>query len=298
MSLKIVNVSKKYKNQVAINSLSFEIGKGEIVGFLGPNGAGKSTLMKMLTGYINPSKGELFICEEQVLPNKKLTNKHIGYLPEHNPLYKEMYVKEYLTFIANIHKLDKQKIEEVIQKTGLTPEASKKIHQLSKGYQQRVGLAAAIIHDPEVLILDEPTTGLDPNQILEIRSLIRALGKDKTVLFSTHIMQEVEAVCDRVIIINKGNLKIDANLSTLKSGVEQVIQVEFDFKIEEQFVRKISDLKSFQNYHDNQWEFIFKNQEDKRSVIFDFAQEHGLKILQMNSKNKTLELLFKEYTAN
>ncbi len=298
MSIKIVNISKKYKNQIAVNSLSFEIEKGEIVGFLGPNGAGKSTLMKLLTGYITPSGGDLFVCGEKVVPNKKGTNKYIGYLPEHNPLYKDMYVKEYLTFIATIHKLDKQKIEEVIQKTGLTPEASKKINQLSKGYQQRIGLAAAIIHNPDVLILDEPTTGLDPNQILEIRSLIRELGKNKTVLFSTHIMQEVEAVCDRVIIINKGNLKIDANLSELKSGVEQVIQVELDFKIEEQFVNKIEDLKSFQNYHDNKWEFVFNTQEDKRSVIFDFAQEHGLKILQMNTKNKTLEALFKEHTSS
>lgn len=283
---------------MAVNALNFEINKGEIVGFLGPNGAGKSTLMKMLTGYITPSEGELFIGEDKVIPNKKKTNKNIGYLPEHNPLYKEMYVKEYLRFIASAHKVDKYKIEEVIKKTGLTPEASKKINQLSKGYQQRVGIAAAIIHDPQVLILDEPTTGLDPNQILEIRALIKELGKEKTVLFSTHIMQEVEAVCDRVIIINKGNLKIDANLSELKSGEEQVIVVEFDFKIEEQFVNKIQDLKSFNNYHDNEWEFVFENEEDKRSVIFDFAQEQGLKILQMNTQNKTLESLFKEYTAN
>lgn len=296
MSIKVVNVSKKYENQLAVNSLNFEINKGEIVGFLGPNGAGKSTLMKMLTGYVTPSEGALFIGEDKVVPNKKKTNKNIGYLPEHNPLYKEMYVKEYLRFIANIHKVDKRKVDEVITKTGLTPEASKKIHQLSKGYQQRVGLAAAIIHNPSVLILDEPTTGLDPNQILEIRALIKELGKEKTVLFSTHIMQEVEAVCDRVIIINKGELKVDKSLSDLKSGQEQIIQVEFDYKIEEQFVQKIEGLKSFQNYHDNEWEFVFESQEDKRSLVFDFAQEQGLKILQMNTKNKTLELLFKEIT--
>ena len=296
MSIKVVGVSKKYQNQIAINSLSFEIEKGEIVGFLGPNGAGKSTLMKMLTGFLTPTKGELFINNEQVIPNKKITNKHIGYLPEHNPLYKDMYVKEYLSFIAKIHKVDKTEIDKVIIKTGLTPEASKKINQLSKGYQQRVGLAAALIHNPKVLILDEPTTGLDPNQILEIRELIKKIGKEKTVLFSTHIMQEVEAVCDRVIIINKGNLKVDEKLATLKAGQQQIIQVTFDFKIEEQFVKQISNLIKWNNYHDNEWDFTFDTQEDQRSAIFDFAQTNGLRILQMNTKNKTLETLFKEVT--
>ena len=297
MSIKVVNVSKKYGEQVAVNHLDFEINKGEIVGFLGPNGAGKSTLMKMLTGFLTPTEGELYINELPVIPNQKKTNKHIGYLPEHNPLYKEMFVKEYLRFIANIHKVDKSEVDKVIHQTGLTPEVSKKIHQLSKGYQQRVGLAAALVHNPEVLILDEPTTGLDPNQILEIRTLIKEIGKEKTVLFSTHIMQEVEAVCDRVIIINKGNLKVDEKLSTLKAGQQQIIQVEFDFKIEEQFIQKIKNLVSWVNYHDNEWELAFNTQEDQRSAIFDFAQEQGLKILQMNTKNKTLETLFKELTT-
>ncbi|NIJ44336.1 ABC-2 type transport system ATP-binding protein [Wenyingzhuangia heitensis] len=296
MSIKVVEVSKKYKNQIAVNSLSFEIKKGEIVGFLGPNGAGKSTLIKMLTGYITPTKGALYIEEDLVQPNIKTTNKNIGYLPEHNPLYKEMYVKEYLTFIAHIHKVSKHRINEVIEQTGLITEATKKIHQLSKGYQQRVGIAAAIIHNPSVLILDEPTTGLDPNQIIEIRQLIKELGRDKTILFSTHIMQEVEAICDRVIIINKGDLKVDANLSELKSGQEQTIQVEFDYKIEEQFVKRIKDLITYTNYHDTKWEFVFSVQDDKRPDIFDFAQEQGLKILQMNTKNKTLESLFAELT--
>ncbi|MGY5351694.1 gliding motility-associated ABC transporter ATP-binding subunit GldA [Wenyingzhuangia sp. IMCC45533] len=298
MSIKVVSVTKKYKNQTAVNHLNLEISKGEIVGFLGPNGAGKSTLIKMLTGYVLPTKGELFVCGDKVVSNQKQTNKNIGYLPEHNPLYKDMYVKEYLRFIASVHGVDNSQIENVIEKTGLTPECHKKINQLSKGYQQRVGLSAALIHNPRVLILDEPTTGLDPNQILEIRALIKELGKDKTVLFSTHIMQEVEAVCDRVIIINKGNLKVDANLSELKSGEEQVIDVEFDFKIETQFVEKIWGLKSYNNYHDNQWEFVFDSGEDKRSLIFDFAQEQGLRILQMNTKNKNLETLFKEYTSH
>ncbi|MDO6802734.1 gliding motility-associated ABC transporter ATP-binding subunit GldA [Wenyingzhuangia sp. 1_MG-2023] len=296
MSIKVVNVSKTYKNQTAVNALSFEINKGEIVGFLGPNGAGKSTTMKMLTGYICPTEGELFICGTKVLSDKNTTNKNIGYLPEHNPLYKEMFVKEYLGFVAQIHGVDNHQVELVVKQTGLIPEASKKIHQLSKGYQQRVGLAAALIHNPEVLILDEPTTGLDPNQLIEIRELIKEIGKKKTVLFSTHIMQEVEAVCDRVIIINNGDLKVDAKLSELKAGQLQTIQVTFDFKIEEQFVSRIKALKSYNNYHDNDWEFVFDTEEDKRSDIFDFAQEQGLKILQMNTKNKTLEALFKEVT--
>lgn len=296
MSIRVVGVSKHYDSQIAVNNLSFEIAKGEIVGFLGPNGAGKSTLMKMLTGYIPSTEGALFICDEKVEPKKKNTHKNIGYLPEHNPLYKEMYVKEYLSFIASIHKVPKKEVALVIKKTGLTPEASKKITQLSKGYQQRVGLAAALIHNPEVLILDEPTTGLDPNQLLEIRALIKEIGQEKTVLFSTHIMQEVEAVCDRVIIINKGNLKVDARLEELKAGQEQIIHVIFDFKIEQQFVDRIPELQSAVNFHDNEWELTFSNKEDKRSAIFDFAQAQGLKILQMNSKNKTLESLFKEVT--
>jgi len=298
MSIKVQNVFKKYGDQTAVNNFNFELKKGEIVGFLGPNGAGKSTLIKMLTGYLTPTKGELYICNQQVNTNQIVTPKLVGYLPEHNPLYKQMFVKEYLKFIATTHKINTSEINRVIKETGLTPESHKKINQLSKGYQQRVGLAAALIHNPEVLILDEPTTGLDPNQILEIRELIKKLGKEKTVLFSTHIMQEVEAVCDRVIIINKGELKIDANLNELKSGQEQVIEVEFDFKIEEQFVNRIADIKRYNNFHDTFWEFTFDSQEDKRSVIFDFAQEQGLKILQMNTKNKTLESLFKEYTSN
>ncbi|ANW94991.1 gliding motility-associated ABC transporter ATP-binding subunit GldA [Wenyingzhuangia fucanilytica] len=297
MSIKVVDVSKQYGEQIAVNGLDFEINKGEIVGFLGPNGAGKSTLMKMLTGYIKPTKGALFINDIPVIYNQKKTNKHIGYLPEHNPLYKDMFVKEYLRFVAQIHEVDKNEIDKVISRTGLTAEASKKIHQLSKGYQQRVGLAAALIHNPDVLILDEPTTGLDPNQILEIRALIKEIGKEKTVLFSTHIMQEVEAVCDRVIIINKGNLRVDEKLSTLKAGQQQIIQVTFDFKIEEQFVKQISNLVSWVNYHDNEWELTFDTQKDQRAAIFDFAQTQGLKILQMNTKNKTLETLFKEVTA-
>ncbi|MDB4297237.1 gliding motility-associated ABC transporter ATP-binding subunit GldA [Flavobacteriaceae bacterium] len=296
MSIKVVNVSKHYNNQVAVNNMNFSVNKGEIVGFLGPNGAGKSSMLKMLTGFIAPTEGELFICDQLVNTESILTKAKIGYLPEHNPLYKEMYVREYLSFIANVHGVTKDAIASVINQTGLLLEANKKISELSKGYQQRVGLAAAIIHKPEVLILDEPTTGLDPNQLIEIRSLIKEIGKDKTVLFSTHIMQEVEAVCDRVIIINKGNLVVDSSLAELKSGKKQTILVTFDFKIEEQFVSKIKGLVSYNNYHDNEWELTFEAEEDKRSSVFDFAQENGLKILQLNTQNKTLESLFKEAT--
>ena len=204
MSIEVQSVTKSYGNQLALNEISFSANKGEIIGFLGPNGAGKSTMMKIITGFISPTKGTVFVSGIDVLKSPKKTKAKIGYLPEQNPLYHEMYVKEYLQFQASIFKISKETISTVIKTVGLTPESHKKISQLSKGYQQRVGIAAAIIHNPDVLVLDEPTTGLDPNQIQEIRTLIKKLGKEKTILFSTHIMQEVEAVCDRVIIIKKG----------------------------------------------------------------------------------------------
>ena len=216
MSIAVESVSKSYGEQLALNEVSFTAKKGEIIGFLGPNGAGKSTMMKILTGYISPNTGEVSVADVDVLVEATLAQKKIGYLPEQNPLYKDMYVREYLKFRAGIFKVDKSRVEEVIELVGLTPEVGKKIGQLSKGYQQRVGIAAAILHDPEVLILDEPTTGLDPNQLEEIRTLIRTLGKDKTILFSTHIMQEVEAICDRVIIIKKGKLLLDEPIKNLK----------------------------------------------------------------------------------
>lgn len=217
MSIKVDQVLKIYGTQRAVDQISFEVKQGEIVGFLGPNGAGKSTTMKMITGYLQPDGGRLEVCGIPVEGEGLSTKKKIGYLPELNPLYQDMFVREYLEFIAGMHQIasSKQRIEEVIQLTGLTPEANKLIEQLSKGYKQRVGLAAALIHDPEVLILDEPTTGLDPNQIIEIREVIRKLGKQKTILFSTHILQEVEALCDRVIIINKGKIVADAPLQEL-----------------------------------------------------------------------------------
>ncbi|WP_428741376.1 gliding motility-associated ABC transporter ATP-binding subunit GldA [Tenacibaculum sp.] len=297
MSIQLTEISKTYGTQKAVNAISFEANKGEIVGFLGPNGAGKSTTMKILTGFIQPSAGSVLVSGIDVTLNPIEAQKKIGYLPEHNPLYLDMYVKEYLQFQASLHKVDKTKVNEVIEQVGLTVEAHKKINQLSKGYRQRVGLAAAILHNPEVLILDEPTTGLDPNQLVEIRQLIKELGKDKTVLLSTHIMQEVEAVCDRVIIINKGELVIDKPLKDLKKSNEQVIKVTFDYKLEEQFIKRLPNITSFKNTLENNWTLVFNSEEDMRPVIFDFAQENGLKILGLNTENKDLESLFRELTA-
>jgi ABC-2 type transport system ATP-binding protein len=296
MSIKVSSVTKIYKTQKALNAISFFADKGEIIGFLGPNGAGKSTMMKILTGFIKPNSGAVFVDDIDVLLNPLEAQKIIGYLPEHNPLYTDMYVREYLQFQAAIFKVDKSQIEICIEKVGLTVEAHKKINQLSKGYQQRVGLAAAILHDPKVLILDEPTTGLDPNQLVEIRALIKELGKEKTVLFSTHIMQEVEAVCDRVIIIKEGEILIDKKLAELKEGNQQIIEVTFDFKIEEQFINRLPNIVSYKNNYDNTWFITFESKEDMRSKVFDFAQENGLKILGLNTHNKNLETLFREVT--
>ncbi|APZ46305.1 gliding motility-associated ABC transporter ATP-binding subunit GldA [Polaribacter reichenbachii] len=296
MSIKVASITKTYKTQKALNNISFSADKGQIIGFLGPNGAGKSTMMKILTGFVKPNSGEVLVDDIDVLQNPLAAQKTIGYLPEHNPLYSDMYVREYLQFQAAIFKVDKNQIEACIKKVGLTAEAHKKIHQLSKGYQQRVGLAAAILHNPSVLILDEPTTGLDPNQLIEIRALISELGKEKTVLFSTHIMQEVEAVCDRVIIIKKGEILVDKNLADLKENKQQTIIVTFDYKIEEQFINRLPNVVSYKNNYDNTWYITFESEEDMRSKIFDFAQENGLKILGLNTENKNLETLFREVT--
>lgn len=296
MSIQIDSLSKNYGTQKAVNDISFKAKRGEIVGFLGPNGAGKSTTMKILTGFIKPTEGVVLVNDINVLEKPIKAQKSIGYLPEHNPLYVDMYVKEYLQFQAAIYNISKSKIEEVIDKVGLKLESSKKINQLSKGYRQRVGLAAAILHDPTVLILDEPTTGLDPNQLVEIRELIKELGKEKTVLLSTHIMQEVEAVCDRVIIINKGEIVTDKPLKELKTSNEQVIKVTFDYKLEEQFIKRLPKITTYKNTSENNWTLTFEAKEDMRPVIFDFAQENGLKILGLNTENKDLESLFLELT--
>ena len=297
MSIEVKNITKVYGNQKAVDAINFKINKGEIVGFLGPNGAGKSTTMKIITGFISASEGVVEVCGLNIEKDKLTAQKQIGYLPEHNPLYLDMYVKEYLLFNASIFKIPKREVNEIIEKVKLTAEAHKKINQLSKGYRQRVGLAAALLHNPKVLILDEPTTGLDPNQLVEIRNLIKEVGKDKTVLFSTHIMQEVEAVCDRVILINKGKVVADKNLKELKENQAQVIEVEFDLKIEKQFVKTIENLTEADNFHDTNWLLTFNSSTDMRSKVFDFAHENGLKILQLNTKNKNLESLFRELTT-
>jgi ABC-2 type transport system ATP-binding protein len=296
MSIEVSLVTKTYGSQKAVNNISFSVEKGSIVGFLGPNGAGKSTMMKILTGFINPTEGTVLVNGINVLENPIEAQKNMGYLPENNPLYTEMYVKEYLQFQASIYKIAKENIANIIEKVGLTPEVHKKIGQLSKGYQQRVGLAAALLHNPAVLILDEPTTGLDPNQLVAIRALIKEIGKDKTVLFSTHIMQEVEAVCDRVIIIKKGEIVVDKLLKDVRSNQQQVIEVTFDFKLEEQFIKKLPNLVSYKNNYDTTWFLTFNADKDMRSVVFDFAQENGLKILGLNTQNQNLEALFREST--
>ena len=297
MSIEVTNISKSYGAQKALDNISFSIKKGEIVGFLGPNGAGKSTLMKILTTYINADEGTAIVNGNDVNTQQKAVQLSIGYLPEHNPLYLDLYVREYLAFNADVYKVAKSRIEEVIQLTGLSTESHKKIGQLSKGYRQRVGLANALLHNPDVLILDEPTTGLDPNQLMEIRNVIKNVGKDKTVFLSTHIMQEVEAICDRVIIINNGKIVTDKKLDNLISeDKEQVIEVEFDYKIEEQAISKIENLVSFKNTHDMIWELTFKADKDMRPAVFDFANANGLKTLQLNQKNKNLEAVFREIT--
>jgi ABC-2 type transport system ATP-binding protein len=299
MSIEVNNISKSYGAQKALDNISFSAKKGEIVGFLGPNGAGKSTLMKILTTYIAADKGSALVNGHDVNSDQKAVQLSIGYLPEHNPLYLDLYVREYLSFNADIYKVPKSRIEEVLKMTGLTTESHKKIGQLSKGYRQRVGLANALLHNPDVLILDEPTTGLDPNQLIEIRNVIKNAGKDKTVFLSTHIMQEVEAICDRVIIINNGKIVADKKLDNLISeNKEQLIEVEFDYKIEEQAIAKIENLTSYKNTHDMIWELTFTTDKDMRPAVFDFAAANGLKTLQLNQKNKNLEAIFREITKN
>ncbi|RMB56606.1 gliding motility-associated ABC transporter ATP-binding subunit GldA [Dokdonia sinensis] len=298
MSITVSEISKTYGTQKALDAVSFTLNKGEIVGFLGPNGAGKSTMMKILTTYLSPSQGTAMVNGFSTHNDVQAVRKAVGYLPEHNPLYLEMYVREYLQFNADMYKVLKNRIQEVIDLTRLAPEAHKKISQLSKGYRQRVGLATALLHDPEVLILDEPTTGLDPNQLLEVRNLIKNIGKEKTILMSTHIMQEVEAICDRVIIINKGHIVADKKMSELRDGQEQTVIVEFDYRVEEVALSKLDKVKSAKNTSGFIYEITFATKEDMRAKVFDFAHDNELKILQLNQKNASLEGLFAELTAN
>ncbi|GAL75273.1 ABC transporter ATP-binding protein [Nonlabens ulvanivorans] len=302
MSIEVQNISKNYGSQKALDKISFSIKSGEIVGFLGPNGAGKSTMMRILTTYLNPNEGSATVNGHNILTAQKEVQESIGYLPESNPLYPEMYVREYLDFSAGVYHIKdaKNRITQVIEETGLTSHIGKKISQLSKGYKQRVGLANALLHQPKVLILDEPTTGLDPNQLVEIRQLIKKVGAHTTILLSTHIMQEVEAMCDRVIIINKGKIVADDYLKNLKSDAAQVIEVEFDYKVEPELlnritkVREVTDLVKEPGFT---YSLRFETQEDMRSAVFDFAHDNELKILSLNKRNKNLETMFQELTG-
>ncbi len=292
MSVQVTNLTKIYAQQIAVNKINFQLQKGEITGFLGPNGAGKSTTMKMITGALTPTEGSISINGIDMLKQPIEAQKMIGYLPEHNPLYTEMYVREYLRFTADLYpKVPKSRVEEVIALTGLTPESNKKIEALSKGYRQRVGLASALIHDPEILILDEPTTGLDPNQLVEIRHIIKELGKTKTILLSSHIMQEIQAVADRVIVLHKGNIVLDKPMKALQ-GKEQIIEVAFDFRVEERLLRDLPHIVAATNVYDFLYQLQFSTSEDMRPAVFDFAKENGLKILQINHKHNDLEELF------
>ena len=297
MSIEVSNISKTYKEQKALNNISFSVKDAEIVGFLGPNGAGKSTLMKILTTYISATGGKASVNGYDVIDDKKNVQKSVGYLPEHNPLYTELYVREYLNFNADAYKVSKSRIEDVIQQTGLSSESHKKIGQLSKGYRQRVGLANALLHNPDVLILDEPTTVLDPNQLVDIINLITTVGKEKTVFLSTHIMQEVEAMCDRVIIINKGEIVADKYLKELRQDQNQIVIVEFDYRVEETFLLKLPKVSTVKNTEGFVYEITFNTKEDMRSYVFDFAHDNDLRILQLNQKNTSLETLFRELTS-
>tara|TARA_B110000459_G_C16571979_1_gene476863 strand:- start:323 stop:1228 length:906 start_codon:yes stop_codon:yes gene_type:complete len=301
MSVSVKGVSKIYGSQKALNNVSFEIGTGEVVGFLGPNGAGKSTMMKILTSFITQSEGEVKVCGIDVINNSIESRKKIGYLPEHNPLYLDMYVREFLAFIADIHKIKnkKERVNEMIELTGLTPEKTKKIKQLSKGYRQRVGLAAALIHDPEVLILDEPTTGLDPNQLKEIRVLIKNIGATKTIMLSTHIMQEVEAICDRAIIIKNGEMVADNQIEALQQGNSEVIvEVEFEKSIDLNKLRSIDTVNRIIDLGDNKFEIYSEENSDVRPQISQFAIDNSNLVLSMQKREQKMEDVFQNLTKD
>ena len=275
-----------------------ELKKGEVVGLLGPNGAGKSTLMKILTGYYNNWEGQIHFFNQDLRIQLRDIQKKTGYLPENNPLYPEMFVAEYLQYSADLYRISNPPLIEIISKTGLENHSQKKINTLSKGFKQRVGLAAALIHNPEVIILDEPTTGLDPNQLIKIRKLIRDLGKDKTVILSTHILQEVNAICDRVIIINQGKIVLDKSLESLRENQQQIIEVSFDYRLEIEALAQLPKVRKVINTHDFVYEIYVSGRKDQRTEIFDFANENGLKILSLQQKNQSLEELFNKLTLS
>ncbi len=300
MSIIVQNVTKQYDTQLALNNVSLEIGKGEIVGLLGPNGAGKSTLMKIITCFIPPTEGTVTVEGFDIWEQSMEVRKRVGYLPEHNPLYLDMYVKEYLGFVAGIHHITGQeankRIDEMIEMTGLSVEIHKKIGALSKGYRQRVGLAQAMIHNPSVLILDEPTSGLDPNQLIDIRNLIKNLGKEKTVLLSTHIMQEVEALCDRVVIINKGVVVANDNIENLTKESDNVLIVEFDGKVTMEMLRNITGLKQAKSIKDNHWILEPKADLDIRQDLMRWAINNNVIIKSMQQEETSIEESFQRLT--
>jgi len=300
MSVKLTNVSKAYNEKKAVDNISLEVGKGEILGFLGPNGAGKTTTMKMITCYLGQDEGEISVCGlDNNISQKDIAN-HIGYLPEHNPLYKELYVKEYLQFVAGIHKIkNKTKvINSLIDKTGIGQERNKRINQLSKGYRQRVGLAQAMMNDPDVLILDEPTSGLDPNQLIDIRNLIKELGAEKTVIFSTHIMQEVQALCDRVTIIDKGKLIVDESIDSLQSKMsgDKVVTVKFESEIDVEDLKKKIKKTSVSKLENNIYDISTSTNLDLNASLFDYAVANSNRILEMRSSSLSVEEIFQQLT--
>jgi ABC-2 type transport system ATP-binding protein len=299
MSIEVKGLTKIYGEQIAVESISFNINKGEIVGFLGPNGAGKSTTMKMITGYLMPDGGDVNVSGVDVKKDPLQSKKKIGYLPESNALYYDMYVKEYLSFVANVHGINNKQeaIDDVIEQVGLTPEKNKRIGQLSKGYKQRVGIAAALIHNPEVLILDEPTSGLDPNQIVEIRQVIKEQGRDKIVLFSSHILQEVEAICDRVIIINKGKIVADDKLAELqKKSTASVVRVKFKEILEAEWLRRLRGIISVSKVDANTWTIETDEPDTVRNELKKLERENNLDIVSLQSENQSLEEVFRSLT--
>lgn len=300
MSVSVKNISRLFGRQRALDDVSFDVGRGQIVGFLGPNGAGKSTMMKILTGFIPPSSGVAMVCGIDVEENTKEVKRNIGYLPEHNPLYLEMYVREHLEFIGGLHKIDNKKarVADMIDIVGLGSERHKKIGALSKGYRQRVGLAQALIHKPSVLILDEPTSGLDPNQIIEIRNLIKEAGKEKTVLMSTHIMQEAEAICDKVIIINKGKIIADDKTQNIRDLLHSsgFIEVEFSSNVDGEELRALEGVEEVLRLSETLWKLTGASGKDLREEIFRFAVKNNNSVLTLHKKDSSLEDVFKELT--
>ncbi len=299
MSIEVKNLIKIYGSQKAVNNISFTINKGEVVGFLGPNGAGKSTTIKMITGYLQPDEGEVHVCGLNVKTQPLEVKRKIGYLPESNPLYYDMYVREYLEFIAGVHAIGNKQlaINKAIELTGLSLERKKKIGQLSKGYKQRVGLAASLIHNPEVLILDEPTSGLDPNQIIEIRNVIKEEGRNKTILFSSHILQEVQAICDRVLIINKGGLITDDTLNNLKQNAEaDKIKVRFKETINAEWLQHLPLVKNVSDLGGNTWLVASNDSAEVRKQLFQLAIQHNLNIISLQNEESNLEEIFRSLT--